>query len=161
MAYAPAPSAIAPASAGCPGDPDAAFDAPCPSRPVAASAAWPAAYAPRPSPPAVAAAGPLSSTRPAVLRAAASARIPATGNWAIQVGAFNSVDQARFATTMARQADYPVLGGSQSVVQPTAPFGHAVLYRARLAGLARGDAGDACQVLRAHDIPCMVVAPGG
>ncbi len=72
-----------------------------------------------------------------------------------------SVDQARFATTMARQADFRLLAGSQSVVQQTSPFGHGVLYRARLAGLARDDAGSACAALRQRSIACMVVTPGG
>ena len=62
---------------------------------------------------------------------------------------------------MARQADFSRLAGSQSVVQQTSPFGHGVLYRARLGGLARNDAGSACTVLRERNIPCMVVTPGG
>jgi hypothetical protein len=86
---------------------------------------------------------------------------PRVGAWGIQVGAYASVEQARFATTMARQADFARLAGSQSVVQPTSPFGRTTLYRARLAGLARGDAGQACATLAARNIPCMVVQPGG
>ena len=140
IAYAPVPS-LAPAP-GCARDPDAAYDAPCGRRPVQPAA-----------PP----------MRPAVIMASAPVPMPAPsyGSWAIQVGAFNSVDQARFATTMARQADYAVLAGSQSVVQQTAPFGHGVLYRARLAGLARSSAGSACAALRSQNIACMVVTPGG
>jgi hypothetical protein len=143
IAYAPA--AGAGAAAGCVRDPDAAFDAPCRPDFVAVRRE---AVAP-------------VMVRPAM--AMASARPPAAsyGNWAIQVGAFNSVDQARFATTMARQADFAVLAGSQSVVQQTTPFGRGVLFRARLAGLARNDAGIACAALRAQNIPCMVVTPGG
>ncbi|MCQ8239268.1 SPOR domain-containing protein [Acetobacteraceae bacterium KSS12] len=91
----------------------------------------------------------------------AASRGVTSGPWSIQVGAFNSVSQARFATTMARQAAFRQLAGTQSVVQPTAPFGGAVLYRARLAGLARADAGQACAALRGQSIPCMVVSPGG
>ncbi|WP_419730983.1 transglycosylase SLT domain-containing protein [Lichenicola sp.] len=149
MAYSrlPPPSAQPRASAGCVRDPDAAYDAPC---------------TPRPIQPAIRYAAPA----PMVMRIAARVPEPpaapsAYGSWAIQVGAFNSVEQARFATTMARQADFTRLAGSQSVVQQTTPFGHAVLYRARLAGLARGDAGSACDALRSQNIPCMVVTPGG
>ncbi len=141
VAYAPP----LPAAYGCARDPAAAYDSPC--RPV--QAATPA-YAPRPQP-----------SRPALMLASLAVPARAGGAWGIQVGAFVSVDQARFATTMARQADFAVLAGSQSVVQPTSPFGHGVLYRARLAGLARGDAGSACAALRARAIPCMVVTPGG
>ena len=134
-------------SAGCVRDPDAAYDAPCSPRPI------PAAI-------------PYAAPAPMVMRVSARVAVPAAapvayGSWAIQVGAFNSVDQARFATTMARQADYARLAGSQSVVQQTTPFGHGVLYRARLAGLARTDARSACATLRSQNIPCMVVTPGG
>ncbi len=145
LAYA-APSA----GSGCVADPDAAFDAPC--RPVRAAPAYPARPVPAFLP---------AGTRPALMLASAAVPVRSTGAWAIQVGAFVSVDQARFATTMARQADFSLLAGTQSVVQQTSPFGHGVLYRARLAGLARGDAGSACAVLRDRNIPCMVVTPGG
>ena len=86
---------------------------------------------------------------------------PAYGDWSIQVGAYNSPDQARFATTMARQAAYAQLAATRSLVMQTSRFGGAVLYRARLAGLARPGAGAACAALGEHAIPCMVVAPGG
>ncbi len=147
-APAPIPSALAyappPAASGCASDPDAAYDSPCPTRAVMA---FPATRA-RP-------------TRPALMLASATVPVRPAGAWAIQVGAFVSVDQARYATTMARQADFAVLAGSQSVVQPTSPFGRGVLYRARLAGLAQGDAGSACAALLGRNIPCMVVTPGG
>jgi len=144
VAYMPLPAPEAASGPGCSRDADAAYDAPCSMRP---------AYA-----------APSPVARPAVIMASAPVavpRAPSYGSWAIQVGAFNSVDQARFATTMARQADYALLAGSQSVVQQTTPFGHGVLYRARLAGLARSDAGSACTALQARQIPCMVVTPGG
>ncbi len=136
IAYAPP----APAASGCARDPDAAYDSPC--RPVRTAM-------------------PYDAPRPTLMLASAAAPVRPNGTWAIQVGAFVSVEQARFATTMARQADFSLLAGSQSVVQPTSPFGHGVLYRARLAGLGRGDAGSACAALRNRNIPCMVVAPGG
>ena len=121
-------------------DPDAAYDPgrPCGSQPEAAI-----------------------PTRPAVVLASATMPVPASyGNWAIQVGAYTSVDQARFAATMARQADFARLAGSQSVVQPVSARS-GTLYRSRLAGLARDGAGQACAALEARSIPCMVVAPGG
>ncbi len=159
-----------PAPAGCVADPDAAFDAPCRPARAAAPAYARATYAqPAYAPPV--SEQPvhgfrMAATRPAVMLASAAmpsrpAGMGTTGAWAIQVGAFVSVDQARFATTMARQADFRLLAGSQSVVQQTSPFGHGVLYRARLAGLARDDAGSACAALRQRSIACMVVTPGG
>ena len=141
IAYQALPPA---AAADCVRDPDAAYDAPCRFEPAVVRASVPVL-------------APIPVRRAPVVLATA----PAYGRWAIQVGAYTSVDQARFATTMARQADYQALAGSQSVVQPTAPFGRGVLYRARLAGLARNDAGTACAALKAQSIPCMVVVPGG
>jgi D-alanyl-D-alanine carboxypeptidase len=172
-------SAAPAAPPGCARDPESAYDSPCrpasiavppaPARsaiaPVYAQASAPA-YAPAYAPvfsPAYAppsAYAPLRRTRAAVTLASASVT-PRVGGWGIQVGAYSSVEQARFATTMARQADFARLAGSQSVVQPTSPFGRTTLYRARLAGLARGDAGQACAALTARNIPCMVVQPGG
>ncbi len=87
--------------------------------------------------------------------------VPPSGSWAIQVGAFRSEPEAHFADTMAREAAIAQLSASRSLVQPTTRFGGAVLYRARLAGLARADAGAACITLQQHDMPCMIVAPGG
>lgn len=156
----PSPAGAVP---GCRRDPDAAFDAPCSPAP-AASMAWtqpayrPAAYA---APVGFAAPRPMAVMASAGTGATTRAAGTGYGGWAIQVGAYNSVEQARFAATMARQADFGRLAGSQSLVQATAPFGHAVLYRARLAGLARGDAGQACSELSGRGIPCMVVSPGG
>ncbi len=184
---APAPvevaSAVPAAPPGCARDPDAAYDSPCrpagiaaPPAPSAIAPVYPrvyggayaqayvpassAAYAPVSAPAAPRAYAPLPRTLPAVTLASASVA-PRVGAWGIQVGAYTSVEQARFATTMARQADFAALAGSQSVVQPTSPFGGTTLFRARLAGLARGDAGQACATLTARNIPCMVVQPGG
>ncbi|MBB3175059.1 hypothetical protein FHR90_002906 [Endobacter medicaginis] len=178
-AMLPARQQVAQATPRCPGNPDAAFDAPCPApapvpaampapAPVYASAALPGYRGASvlgggtppydvppygPPPPAV---------RPKVTLAAAhAAQLAAYGDWGIQVGAFDSPAQARTATSIARQADYGRLGGARSVVQATTPPGRGTLYRARLAGLARQTAGDACAELSSHRIACMVVAPGG
>ena len=158
-----APASYAPPAAsniGCGQDPDAAYDpsAPCrpatgwqaPAPPVVSAIAMPAPPAPAPRAPAYAPAYANVSYAP-----------PAFGDWSIQVGAYNSPGQARFATTMARQAAYAQLAAARSLVMQTSHFGGAVLYRARLAGLARPGAGAACAALGGHDIPCMVVPPGG
>ena len=151
---------------------DAAYDPDLPCRPAgrvrlaAASAAIPRAA------PAVAmqvAAAPVSAIyqAPSFYRAPgfASRRdvsysVGSYGAWAVQVGAYDSAGQAHFATTMARQAAFTQLSGSRSLVQPTSRFGRTVLYRARLVGLARADAGAACSTLEQHSIPCMIVVPG-
>nr|WP_321983882.1 transglycosylase SLT domain-containing protein [uncultured Lichenicoccus sp.] len=153
-------------SGACWRDPDAAFDpdAPCGRAPVTtayattASVSEPAPviesaiYMPAALPP---------PTRAYAATVAYAPQPPAAGAWSIQVGAYNSPDQARFATTMAREAAYAQLAGSRSLVMQTSRFGGAVLYRARLAGLARPGAGAACAALGGHAIPCMVVPPGG
>ncbi|WP_428377158.1 lytic transglycosylase domain-containing protein [Lichenicoccus sp.] len=160
-AYAPA----RPAGGACWHDPDAAFDpqAPCQAAPVRRAVA--AAPMSEPAPVIASAiympAPPPTPRAPTYAAPTAYAPAPAYGAWSIQVGAYNSPDQARFATTMARQAAYAELAGSRSLVMQTSRFGGAVLYRARLAGLARPGAGAACAALGGHDIPCMVVPPGG
>ena len=169
--HVPAPAGR---SGQCWHDPDAAFDpdAPCqpaPVRPAFATPAAPPAAEPAFEPPPVLASSiyvPAPQVRAqastyATRSAYAAPPTPAYGDWSIQVGAYNSPDQARFATTMARQAAYAQLAATRSLVMQTSRFGGAVLYRARLAGLARPGAGAACAALGEHAIPCMVVAPGG
>jgi hypothetical protein len=79
---------------------------------------------------------------------------PLSGAWAIQVGAFASEQQARAATTQARGHARDLLGGAQPTVGPVR-LPRGVLYRARLTGLSRGTAIQACERL-GH---CIVVSP--
>jgi hypothetical protein len=46
-------------------------------------------------------------------------------------------------------------------LQPTAPFGGKVLYRARLAHLSASAAANACTRLNQRQLPCVVVRPAG
>jgi hypothetical protein len=46
-------------------------------------------------------------------------------------------------------------------LQPTAPFGGKVLYRARLAHLSASAATNACTRLNQRQLPCVVVRPTG
>jgi hypothetical protein len=46
-------------------------------------------------------------------------------------------------------------------LQPTAPFGGKVLYRARLAHLSASAATNACTRLNQRQLPCVVVRPAG
>lgn len=168
-------------------DPDAAFDPdrpctapafqsePAPAEPapapvVTASAIYappPASYAPQPSyapPPARALLPPvvLSSAprgRPA-LQLASLNTAPAAGGWAIQVGAFLSPTAARAAAADARRAAPDLLSGAAVDAPPTAPFGGAVLFRARLAALTPETAARACARLSAQGNACMTVPPG-
>ena len=80
---------------------------------------------------------------------------PATGGWAIQVGAFASEGLARSAAGSARAQDREL-----AVAQPVVGMVHqarGTLYRARLIGLSRNTAEQACGHL-AHG-HCLVLSP--
>ncbi|CAP56332.1 putative lytic transglycosylase [Gluconacetobacter diazotrophicus PA1 5] len=160
-----------PRAARCAQDPNAAYDPDAPCLPMVSGPPQPL---PPPAPvlPAVvtAATMPPAPSRmapivPAIIHIPLSGRaLPPDGvnygQWAIQVGAFTSEGQARFANTMARQAAFNALNGARGVVQPIpSPGGHAV-YRARLAGLAQNSAATACTTLRQQGLACMIVRPG-
>ncbi|MBB2204444.1 transglycosylase SLT domain-containing protein [Gluconacetobacter takamatsuzukensis] len=154
----------------CARDPDAAYDPDAPCQPLAPPLSSPSQLPP-PMPTVAVPAPPVAepvAAAPAIAVPAA-ARIPLAGGaapgvnygqWAVQVGAFTSEGQARFANTMARQAAFNALNGARSIVQPVpSPNGHP-LYRARLAGLARDSAAGACSSLRQQGLDCMIVRPG-
>jgi D-alanyl-D-alanine carboxypeptidase len=83
----------------------------------------------------------------------------AGGGWAIQVGAFKNPDLARSMAEAARAQAPDQLRSAALAVQPTAPFGNTVLYRARLADLSAGAASSACTHLNERQLPCVVVRP--
>ena len=78
------------------------------------------------------------------------------GNWAIQVGAFNSAGAANEAAGSARA--HAGLGHARSEVAPVRER-RGELYRARLTGLSRAAAEQACEHL--HGRACIVVSPAG
>ncbi len=83
---------------------------------------------------------------------------PSAGNWAVQVGAFESANMASAATAAARNTARDVLGSARpavsSVHQP-----RGTLYRARLVGLSRDAAAHACERLVRIRTNCMIVSP--
>jgi hypothetical protein len=83
------------------------------------------------------------------------------GDWAIQVGAFASPDLARTVAEGARAQAPDQLHSAVLALQPTAPFGGKVLYRARLAHLSASAAANACTRLNQRQLPCVVVRPPG
>lgn len=89
-----------------------------------------------------------AGTLPARFRPAAA---PAGGNWAIQVGAFGSPEQARQAAQAAASSS-----GGRAQVTPV-QAGRATLFRARVIGLSQPGAQQACQRARGS---CNVLAPG-
>jgi D-alanyl-D-alanine carboxypeptidase len=80
------------------------------------------------------------------------------GGWAIQVGAFKTAGLARAMAESAR-AQAPELRSAALALQPTAPFGGTVLYRARLVHLSANAASSACTRLNHRQLPCVVVRP--
>ncbi len=106
-------------------------------------------------PPAPSAAGKhhgFSLIQPALAETAPYHRGSAGGGWAVQVGAFGSESQAHLATGIAREK--AALGAAHASVAGV-HAGRGTLYRARLGGLSREAAIEACRKL-GH---CMVLAP--
>ena len=83
---------------------------------------------------------------------------PPTGAWAIQVGAYSNEALARAAVGSAREHAAGELAVAHSSVsgvhQP-----HGELYRARLTGLSREAAMQACERLAHGRTSCMVISP--
>ena len=169
-----------PVSRDCIADPNAAFDPdrPCMTAPTAQPAIQTVAYEippPAPVAPAIASGSALGTyappARPSVLAPPLMSRPlamssdeqagPTTiGPWGIQVGAFGAVQEAHFATDIARDALSRRLGTTRPSIEPVRGLGGHVLYRARLVGLDRSGAASACSLLRAQGLPCMAVPPG-
>jgi len=84
----------------------------------------------------------------------------AAGNWAIQVGAFTSPSQAQAALGSARQKARVELAIAHPLVAAVHQ-GHGVLWRARLTGLSRETAVDACGKLTHSRLGCIVLSPEG
>ena len=95
------------------------------------------------------------------LRALPSHSAEPSGGWAIQVGAFASPGLARTVAEGARAQAPDQLRSASLALQPTAPFGGKVLYRARLAHLSANAASSACARLNHRQLPCVVVPPNG
>lgn len=83
---------------------------------------------------------------------------PMTGNWSIQVGAFVSSNLAAAATVAAREEARGSLAHAHGSVSEVRA-GRATLYRARLQGLSRDGAAQACERLTRQRTNCMVVSP--
>jgi D-alanyl-D-alanine carboxypeptidase len=82
---------------------------------------------------------------------------PGDGDWAIQVGAFSNPGLARAVAEGARDQAPDQLRSATLALQPTEPFGHKVLIRARLANLSASAAQNACARLNQRQLPCIVV----
>jgi hypothetical protein len=155
------------ATAGC--DPNAAYNPyhPCTSGPqpaaprvLIASADDSPAAAPSRVRLSAATARPLPAEKPVPPQRPSHAA-ESGGDWAIQVGAFANPGLARAVAEGARAQAPHELHSAALALQPTAPFGGKVLYRARLAHLSASAASNACTRLNQRQLPCVVVRPNG
>ena len=96
----------------------------------------------------------MADTMPVQHGAAASSG----GSWAIQVGAFGKENQARAAADAARGQMHDLLARAHPAVG-TVHSSSATLYRARLTGLSRDAAVQACEKLGHGHGTCIVLSP--
>lgn len=88
-----------------------------------------------------------------------SAFAPAAGgSWGVQVGAFANEGLAASANAAARDHARDLLGGARPSVTPVRQPG-GTLFRARLNGLSREAASQACERLARARTTCMMVSP--
>ncbi len=82
----------------------------------------------------------------------------APGSWAIQVGAYGNEAQARAAADTARGQARDLLASAKPAVG-SVQSGKSTLYRARLTGLSRDTAVQACDRIAKGRGGCMVLSP--
>ncbi|MBR0671194.1 SPOR domain-containing protein, partial [Neoroseomonas soli] len=98
---------------------------------------------------------PQTLPTPVAAPAAPAASQGGGNRWSVQVGAFASENLARTTANQAR--DTVATMGTRASVTPVRQ-GNATLYRARVTGLTRQAADQACSRLRTRGA-CTVVAP--
>jgi D-alanyl-D-alanine carboxypeptidase len=74
----------------------------------------------------------------------------------IQVGAFDDEDDAKQRLSAAQSKAKEQLGQADPFTEKVAK-GDKALYRARFAGLDKGQAETACKNLKRSEIPCMML----
>ncbi len=77
--------------------------------------------------------------------------------WIIQVGALDSEDEARQRIDAARNQAHGLLANADPFTESVVSKGDHKLFRARFAGLDRGQAESVCRALRRSDISCITV----
>jgi D-alanyl-D-alanine carboxypeptidase len=98
----------------------------------------------------------IASIEPTAAPAATKTKSSAArGRWGIQVGAFNAYELALNAAKRASRRVATLVKNAQVVVDETVK-GNATLYRARLVGLSKQNAHNACRQLKAKSIDCLV-----
>jgi D-alanyl-D-alanine carboxypeptidase len=80
----------------------------------------------------------------------------ANGGWMIQVGAFPDEGEAKQRLSAAQTKAKDQLGKADPFTERVEK-NHKPFFRARFAGLEKGQAESACKNLKRSDIPCMVM----
>lgn len=97
----------------------------------------------------------VGASVPIPVAAPAAAAKPRSG-WMIQVGAFDEESEAQRRLTAARAKAKDQLGKADPFTERV-PKGDRSLYRARFAGLEKGQAEAACKHLKRNEIPCLLL----
>jgi D-alanyl-D-alanine carboxypeptidase len=84
----------------------------------------------------------------------APSRHASRAGWAIQVGAYEDVGEAKQRISAARIRISQVIGKAEAYIERTVK-GAKTYYRARFAGFDRGQAEAVCKRLKHDDIACM------
>ena len=79
------------------------------------------------------------------------------GQWAIQVGAYQTVSAAETALRAVSTRLPDLLSHASAALTPIELKRGDILYRARFLGLPKGEANEACASLKAVTMPCAVV----
>lgn len=83
-----------------------------------------------------------------------------TGEWAVQVGAYRSLNQAEEILEKAKAMRSPQLSRAEPVVSRRNSGGRPI-YRARFYGLGKGQAENACRSLSRRGIACFAIKSRG
>ena len=107
---------------------------------------------------AMASVNPPSRIQPqAVQQSGAIKPTAAHTGWIIQVGALESEGEARQRIEVARTQARELLGKADPFTEAVVAKGERKLFRARFAGLDRGQAEAACRTLKRSDISCITI----
>ncbi len=90
--------------------------------------------------------------------AAPSRRGGSGGGWAIQVGAYGNANQAHAALSTAQQHAHVELAVAHPYVA-NVKQGKATLWRARMTGMSRDSAMQACEKIQHGRASCIVLSP--
>lgn len=86
-----------------------------------------------------------------------TARTASGGRYAVQIGAYSSIDDAQRALSDVQDRAGRLLAGVSSVTNPTMKNGHQI-FRARFTGFNANRAASTCNALRRQSVDCFVMA---